>query len=203
MNRIASLVLFSLLLIAPAFAELTGPAPEFTLKGLDGQEVTLASFKDKIVIIDFWATFCPPCRAEIPGFIEIANAYKDKGVVVIGISTDKEMDKIRSFVEKNNVTYTILQANEDVLKAYGNIQAIPTTFILDRNHTIVKSHVGFAEKNVFEDEIKALLAVPTAPATPAPAVSASPAADVTPAPASAPIVDATPAPAAASAPAGN
>lgn len=195
MKRMLFVVLFSLLLITPIFAELVGQsAPDFTLKGIDDQDVSLSSFKGKIVIVDFWATFCPPCRAEIPGFIEIAEAYKSRGVEVIGISTDKEMDKIRSFVEKNKVSYLMLQANEDVIKAYDNIQAIPTTFILDRNHKIVKKHVGFAEKSVFEEEIKALLAAPETAIEPAPA-AASPAA--TPA-ADTPVASAAPSPEVAS-----
>lgn len=135
----------------------TGPAPDFTLKNVDGTDVTLSSLKGKVVIIDFWAIFCPPCREEIPGFIELYNTYKDKGLEILGVFVDRDTSKVKTFVESNKINYPIIFHSKEVLEAYGGIQAIPTTFILDKDLNIVEKHVGFTEKKVFEEKIKALL----------------------------------------------
>ncbi|MDP2911458.1 MAG: TlpA disulfide reductase family protein, partial [Candidatus Omnitrophota bacterium] len=105
-------------------------APEFTLKDIGGAEIKLSDFKDKVVIIDFWATWCPPCKAEIPHFIDLYSQYKDQGLEIIGISLDFNGEKILpAFVSKNNINYTILLGGEEVSDLYGGIAAIPTTFI--------------------------------------------------------------------------
>ncbi len=152
----------------PTLHAQTGPAPAFTLPTPDGTTISLEQYKGQIVLLDFWAILCPPCRAEIPGFIDITNKYKDKGVVVLGLSLDKEAGKLRKFVEDNKINYPILMASKEVQVAYGNVQAIPTTFVLDRSHTIVKKHVGFTEQAVFEAELDELLRTqpPPGPASP-------------------------------------
>lgn len=173
----------------------TGQAPTFTLPTPDGKTISLDQYKGQIVLLDFWAILCPPCRAEIPGFIDITNKYKDKGVVVLGLSLDKEAGKLRRFVEENKINYPILMATKEVQMAYGNVQAIPTTFLLDRNHTIVKKHVGFTEQAVFEAELDELLRSqpPPGPTAPAPTASepASASAPTTPASPATPAHDAT------------
>ncbi|RCK78058.1 MAG: Thiol:disulfide interchange protein [Candidatus Ozemobacter sibiricus] len=194
MKRPPSILLFLAALFClgtPMLFAQTGQAPTFTLPTPDGKTVSLDQYKGQIVLLDFWAILCPPCRAEIPGFIDITNKYKDKGVVVLGLSLDKEAGKLRRFVEENKINYPILMATKEVQMAYGNVQAIPTTFLLDRNHTIVKKHVGFTEQAVFEADLDELLRTqpPPGPTTPAAPTAGEPST----APASEPTAPATPA----------
>jgi len=133
-------------------------APEFSLKDISGQERRLSDFKDKVVIIDFWATWCPPCRAEIPHFVNLYNQYKDQGLEVIGIALDFNGDRVvPPFVSSNNINYTILLGNEEVSNLYGGITAIPTTFIVDKEGNIRRKYIGYNDKEVFEKDIKELL----------------------------------------------
>jgi len=175
MKRILWLLVLIVVLAVPVFAADSGRAPDFTLKALDGKDLALSSLKGKVVIIDFWATWCPPCREEIPGFIELYKKYKDQGLEIVGVSVDKDEGKLRKFVEGNGVNYPIVTSTKEVTEAYGGIQSIPTTFILDRQLNIVTKHVGYAEPAAFEKEIEPLLKAaapaPTEPATPAVAAS--------------------------------
>jgi len=133
-------------------------APEFSLKDIGGTEKKLSDFKNKDVIIDFWATWCPPCRAEIPHFIELYEQYKDRGLEIIGIALDSNGERVvPAFVSSNKINYTILLGNEEVGNLYGGIAAIPTTFVLDRDGNIRKKYIGYKEKTVFENDIKELL----------------------------------------------
>lgn len=157
MKRILWLLVLIVTLAIPGFAADSGPAPDFTLKGVDGNDLNLSSLKGKVVIIDFWATWCPPCREEIPGFIELYKKYKDQGLEIIGISVDKDENKLKKFVTDNGVNYPIVSFTKDVTEAYGGIQSIPTTFILDHQLNIVGKHVGFVEPAAFEKEIEPLL----------------------------------------------
>jgi len=140
-------------------AEVSKPAPSFTLRDLNGKEVKLADFKGKVVIIDFWATWCPPCVHEIPHFIELYKQYKRQGLEIVGISVDRTgVDVVKSFVRKHQVNYSILMADAKVRQAYGGIQSIPTTFIVDKAGNIQHQYVGYQDKAVFESDIKKLLA---------------------------------------------
>lgn len=133
-------------------------APEFSLKDINGAEKKLSDFKDKVVIIDFWATWCPPCREEIPHFIDLYSQYKDQGLEIIGIALDQDGErKVPAFAASNNINYTVLLGGEEVSDLYGGISAIPTTFVLDRDGNIVKKYIGYREKTVFEKDIKELL----------------------------------------------
>jgi peroxiredoxin len=133
-------------------------APEFALKDISGVERKLSDFKNKVVIIDFWATWCPPCKAEIPHFIDLYSQYKDQGLEIIGISLDFGGEKILpAFINKNNINYTILLGGEEVSDLYGGIAAIPTTFIIDKDGYIRKKYIGYNEKAVFENDVKELL----------------------------------------------
>jgi len=133
-------------------------APDFTLVDIYGKETSLSDFKDKVIILDFWATWCPPCRQEIPHFIELYNEYKDEGLEVIGVALDSNAEKtVRPFSEKEGINYTILVGNREVTELYGGIMSIPTTFIIDREGRIKKRYVGYRDKKVFEDDIKELL----------------------------------------------
>ncbi|TYB31941.1 MAG: TlpA family protein disulfide reductase [Candidatus Mcinerneyibacterium aminivorans] len=131
--------------------------PSFELKDLDGEIYTEESFKNKVLLIDFWATWCPPCRKEIPGFINLYKKYKDKGLEVIGISLDEDINKLESFVEEEQINYTVLIGNKEVAQAFGGIQGIPTTFIVDRDGNVVFKQVGLASEKKFEQQIKKVL----------------------------------------------
>lgn len=134
------------------------PAPGWELQNLDGKSVHSADFKGKVVVLDFWATWCQPCRAEISGFIELQKKYQAQGLVVVGISVDQGgSGTVKSFVQKEGINYPIVLADSKVVTAYGGIESVPTTFIIDRAGQVVKQHLGFTDKEEFEKEIKALL----------------------------------------------
>lgn len=133
-------------------------APYFTLPDVNGKMVSLRDFKGKVLILDFWATWCPPCREEIPHFQNLYAQYKGKGLEIIGIAIDQGgRAAVKPFVEANRISYTILIGSEEVTNTYGGIIGIPTTFVVDRKGNIVKKYVGFRDKEVFEEDIKALL----------------------------------------------
>jgi len=136
------------------------PAPAFTLQDLNGNNVSLADFKGKVVILDFWATWCPPCIKEIPDFIELYQKYKDKGFAMLGISLDQAgISVVQSFAQKYKINYPIMMTDGRIDKEYGGITAIPTTFVIDPAGNIHKKYVGYIEKAVFEADIKKLLEI--------------------------------------------
>ncbi len=147
--------------ITPAFATVPSdvrPAPDFELPDVNGKKVRLSDFKGKIIILNFWATWCPPCRAEIPGFIELYKKYKDKGVEIIGISLDEGgLKDVIPFMKEFGINYRILLGNYKVTQDYGGIRGIPTTFVIDRKGSIRAKYVGYRPKEVFERDIIMLL----------------------------------------------
>jgi peroxiredoxin len=133
-------------------------APAWELTDLEGKTVHSADFKGKVVVLDFWATWCPPCRAEIPDFIVLENKYSDKGLAVIGVSVDQaSLKTVKAFAEKNGINYPVVLADNKIVDAFGGIDGLPTTFIIDRNGNIVKQHLGFTPPTTIEKEVKALL----------------------------------------------
>jgi peroxiredoxin len=134
-------------------------APAFELADLTGKNVSSRDYEGKVVILDFWATWCPPCREEIPHFVQLQSKYQSQGLVIVGLSLDAGGVKdVAPFVEKHNVNYPMLIGNDDVAKAYGGVSAIPTTFVIDRQGKIVKRFIGFTPPEVFEETIAPLLA---------------------------------------------
>ncbi len=133
----------------------TTGAYDFNLSDINGKKVRLSDFKGKVVILDFWATWCPPCKMEIPSFIELYKQYKNDGLVVIGVAIDNEI-KVKNFVKEYKVNYPILIADETTIIKYGGIRGIPTTFIIDKNGNIKNQYVGYRPKEVFEESFKAL-----------------------------------------------
>lgn len=132
-------------------------APDFTLKLTDGKDIKLSNFKGKIIIVDFWATWCGPCRRGIPDLVDIQKEYKNK-VVVIGISLDNETKPdVVPFMKQYKINYPIAYGTMEVIKAYGNIEAIPTSFVIDQSGKIVDKHIGLVSKSVYIDKIKELL----------------------------------------------
>ena len=133
-------------------------APEFSLKSTDGKMVKLSDYKNKIVIIDFWATWCPPCRRGIPDLVSIQKEFK-KEVVIIGVSLDDErsIKDIPGFMKEYGINYPVVYGDEKVVRDYGNIRSIPTAFVIDKKGNLVDSHVGLVPKDTYVDKIKELL----------------------------------------------
>ena len=135
-----------------------GNAPNFVLKTSTGTEVELQKLAGKVVVVNFWATWCGPCRAEIPGMVEVDEKYKAKGLEIVGISVDYSGWRvINPFVERMKIPYPVVWDQGEVAQAYGGIQAIPTTFIVDRQGNVVKRHMGYLSKEAFEEVIRPYL----------------------------------------------
>jgi len=134
------------------------PASDFTLPSLDGKPVKLSSFKGKVVLLNFWATWCGPCKAEIPGFVELQTQYKND-LVVLGLSVDDPADKAKAFADQYKVNYPMVLGlgHDEIQDAYGPIYGIPASFLISRDGKVCKRHLGIAPKSQFEREIKALL----------------------------------------------
>lgn len=134
-------------------------APDFTLLDMEGKNIKLSDFRGKVVILDFWATWCPPCRMEIPHFIALHQQYKGQGLEVVGVSLDNDGVKVvKPFAEQNKINYTMLVDGHPVARLFGGVQSIPTTFVLDRQGRVAKVLVGYNDKSVFEELAKGLLA---------------------------------------------
>jgi thiol-disulfide isomerase/thioredoxin len=135
------------------------PAPlQFTLKDMNGIDVKLASFKGKVIVLNFWATWCPPCREEIPTLIELQQQYGDQ-LVFLGVSLDETQAKLKPYATEMHMNYPVLvgKDRQDVQDAYGPLFGIPVSVFVDRDGRIWKRHSGAASKDQFEREIKALL----------------------------------------------
>jgi peroxiredoxin len=139
-------------------------APVFSLPDMNGQKVDLVSFKGQVIILEFWATWCGPCREEIPVLNQLYREYKDRGLVVIGISLDrKEPQEVKKFLDQLQVDYINVMGGEEILEKYsqiaklGPIRAIPATFVIDRKGQICQRYLGLTEKGILEEILKPLL----------------------------------------------
>lgn len=134
------------------------PAPSWELTDLAGKTVRSADLKGKVVILNFWATWCGPCRAEIPDFIALQKQYGSQGLVIVGASVDQAgPEVVKKFVQQQGMNYPVAVADSKMQDAFGGIEAIPTTFVIDRQGNIVGRHVGLTPKEDFESEIEPLL----------------------------------------------
>jgi len=131
----------------------------FTLKDINNKDISLASYKGKVILLDFWATWCGPCKIEIPWFVEFQNKYGKNGLQVVGVSIDDTVDKLKPFISDMKMNYTILQGldHDDVQDAYGPMFGVPVTVLISRDGKICSKHVGLGSKPDFENAIKALL----------------------------------------------
>ena len=135
----------------------TTAAPDFTLQDLSGKKVRLFDFKGKVVLLEFWATWCPPCRAEIPTIERLHAQYGGKGLTILAISLDEGgWDGVQSFAKEHKISYTVLQGTEDVSGKYM-VRLIPSMFLIDKQGNIKKQYMGGGNVEAVEQEIKALL----------------------------------------------
>jgi thiol-disulfide isomerase/thioredoxin len=135
-----------------------GSAPAWHLKDLDGNDVSSDQFKGKVVVLDFWATWCVPCRIEIPGYVRLQKKYAQDGLVIVGVSLDQEGPAIvKKYVADHGVSYRIVMGDDDIVNAFGGIDAYPTTFIIDRDGIIRDRKIGVQATDKFEKRILAWL----------------------------------------------
>jgi peroxiredoxin len=134
------------------------PAPEFTLTDANGSPVKLSDYRGKVVLLNFWATWCGPCALEIPWFIEFEQQYKSRGLEVVGVSMDDDgWAAVKPYVSEHKLNYRVLLGNDSVSQLYGGVEALPTTFLIDRDGKIAFVHVGLAGKDEYLSEIQTLL----------------------------------------------
>jgi peroxiredoxin len=132
-------------------------APGFTLPDSEGAPVNLAKYKGKVVLLDFWATWCHGCKLEIPWFMEFEKKYKHSGLAVIGVSMDDDGWKlVKPFIKEKGMNYPVVVGNQDLAKLYG-LTSLPVTLLIDREGKIAATHVGMVDKDAFESELRKLL----------------------------------------------
>ena len=132
-------------------------APNFKLKTYDGKVISLDKFKGKVVLVNFWATWCPPCRAEIPDFLKVYKKYKSKGFEIVGIALDETgWSDVKPFMENMKINYPIVLGDQQTVMLYGGIEAIPTTFIVDKKGNIIDRHIGMLPQTILEEKLKKL-----------------------------------------------
>jgi peroxiredoxin len=146
--------------VMSALAAAAGPpkvAPDFSLLDSNGAPLKLSGYRGKVVLLDFWATWCHGCRTEIPWYMEFENKYKDKGLAVIGVSMDTGWNAVKPFMAKEKMNYPVVIGSDGLLEQYGS-HSMPATYLIDREGRIAGYHIGIVNKDQFEIEIKKLLA---------------------------------------------
>jgi peroxiredoxin len=147
---------------APAFCDGKNRTADlsFTLKDMNGRDLRMSDYKGKVILLNFWATWCGPCKYEIPEFVTLYSKYKEQGFVVLGVSTDDPPDKLRAFAQQYKMNYPVLvgRDREDLVdEAYGPMWGIPVSFLITRGGTICRKQMGLPQKDEFEKQIKVLL----------------------------------------------
>jgi len=132
-------------------------AGDFTLQDMSGKSVKLSDYKGKVVLLEFWATWCPPCRATVPGLEKLHNNYKDKGLVVLAVSMDEGgWDEVKSFIADHRITYAVLKGTDDVAAQY-QVRSIPLILILNKEGKVSKRYLGVGGDEDLEQDIKSVL----------------------------------------------
>ena len=139
---------------------LNKPAPAFALTSLDNQGIDLSALRGRVVLLNFWATWCAPCQVEIPHFIEWQAKYRDDGLTIIGISMDDDSEPVKSFVAKRNLNYPIVLGDEKLGLAYGGILGLPITYLVDRKGIVRARYMGETHLGAIEAAIRRLLRKP-------------------------------------------
>lgn len=134
-------------------------APDFTLPQVNGQSLTLSSYRGKVVLLDFWATWCAPCREETPHLVELQQKYGDRGLQVIGISMDDSPDPVPAFYQQFHMNYPVVMGTAKTGEQYGGVLGLPIAFVIGRDGLIHDKHIGATDPAVFEKEIKSLLGI--------------------------------------------
>jgi len=133
-------------------------APDFSLKDADGKVVKLSDYKGKVVLLNFWATWCGPCKIEIPWFIEFEQNYRDKGFAVLGVAMDEEgWSAVKPYVIAHKVNYRMVIGDDMTAQMYGGVDSLPTSFLIDREGRTAAVHIGLVSKKVYQDDIAQLL----------------------------------------------
>ena len=133
---------------------------DFTIRDLDGRTISFASLRGKVTLVNFWATWCGPCRAEIPDLVALQQKYRDQ-LQILGISEDEvSPETVRQFAAKFNVNYPVAMVTPELEKLFGNVSALPTTFVIDREGRVVQKHVGMLTKAITEAETRSLAGLP-------------------------------------------
>jgi thiol-disulfide isomerase/thioredoxin len=142
------------------FASNPAPMPPFLVNDLDGEVISTASWHGKVVLLNFWATWCPPCRDEIPELIELSNRYKDR-LQIIGVSMDDAPpEEVREFAKHEGITYPIVMGSRAISAEYGGVPALPTSFVVNTDGRIVQKHTGLYPIEVYDSEVRSLLGMP-------------------------------------------
>jgi len=153
---LSSLILSGVVFLPARAVDKPVSAPEWQLQGLDGKTVKLSDYQGKVVVLNFWATWCAPCIAEIPGFIDLQKGYAGKGVVFLGLSADQDAKVVPPFVKAKAINYTVLVATPPVISAY-EAQALPTTYLIGRDGNILEKHTGAWPEADLEVSVKKAL----------------------------------------------
>jgi cytochrome c biogenesis protein CcmG/thiol:disulfide interchange protein DsbE len=133
------------------------PAPGFTLDDLSGKQFSLSDYRGKVVLLDFWATWCDPCRDEVPHFVDLQNKYRGQGLQIIGVSMDDGPKPVREFYDQYKMNYPVAVGTAKLAESYGGILGIPITFLIGRDGRIAAKYVGQVEMPILEDQLKSLL----------------------------------------------
>jgi len=134
-------------------------APDFTLTDASGKRVGLSEFRGQVVLLNFWATWCGPCKAEIPWFVEFEQAYRGAGFAVLGVSLDQDgWSSVKPYMEEKKINYRVMVGGDEIAQLYDGLGSLPTTMMIDKAGRIAATHVGLIEKKTYEEELKALLA---------------------------------------------
>ena len=133
-------------------------APDFALRDLNGSTAKLSDYRGKVVLLNFWATWCGPCKVEIPWFIEFEQTYRDRGFAVLGVAMDDEgWEVVKPYIESRKINYRVMLGNDRVAQQYGGVDSLPTTFLIDREGRIAATHIGLVSRRSYEDDIRQLL----------------------------------------------